>query len=186
MSDTLKNITERFSCRDFSSEMPDDGQIHAIAQAALRAPSGMNRQPWQVIVIKSGDLISELEEEGMQMLAQIDEAAYQRIMSRGGKLFYNAPCMILFAVKKAQPEGTELVDLGIAAQNAVLAATSLGLGSLHCGLIGFAFAGEKAESFKQKLLFPDGYECGLAVLIGHSNVQGAPHEPDQSKLTYIY
>ena len=181
MNDTLKYIKERFSCRDFTNQPPTAEQVHAIAQAAIQSPSGMNRQEWQVIVVNNSDLIAEIEAEGMRNLKAADDAAYQRIMSRNGTLFYNAPCMIVFAV--AADSGQ--VDLGIIAQNAVIAATSLGLASLHCGLAGFAFAGEKANDFKKRLEFPDGYECGIAVLLGHAKEQGTPHEPDQTKITYI-
>ena len=185
MNDTLNFIKQRYSCRDFSDRSPSDQQIDAIVRAAIESPSGRNRQLWQVIVVKNRALISEMEEEGMRMLKLGDEKMYEVIMSRNGTLFYHAPIMIMIAVKQATPPGAELVDLGIIAQNTVIAATSLGLASLHCGLAGFCFAGEKAEEFKRKLEFPEGYECGLAVLIGFAKTSGAPHKPDLSKITYI-
>ena len=185
MNDTLKNIEARFSCRDFTNQPVSDEQIHAITQAALQSPSGMNRQLWQVIVIRNSDLIAEMEAEGIRTLAQINPALHQHIMSRNKGLFYNASCMILFAIKPAQPAGAELIDLGIIAQTTVLAATSLELASLHCGMAAFAFAGEKAGYFKKRLAFPDGYECGMAVLLGHAQKPGFPHAPDQTKITYI-
>ena len=52
MNDTLKVITERYSCRDFRDEMPLDEILQAIAEAGVKAPSSMNRQPWRVIVVK--------------------------------------------------------------------------------------------------------------------------------------
>jgi len=185
MNDTLKHIKERSSCRDFSDQLPTDEQMSAIAQAAIQSPSGMNRQAWQIIVVKDRGLIAEMEEEGISNLKATDDAAYQRIMSRNGTLFYRAPYMIMLAIKPSQPAGMELIDLGIAAQNAVIAATSLGLASLHCGLAGYAFAGGKAEEFKKRLAFPGGYEYGIAVLVGYAKEQGVPHEPNQAKITYI-
>ena len=185
MNSTLKNIRERFSCRDFTDQMPTDEQLEAITQAAIQSPSGMNLQSWQVIAITNKELIADMEKEGIRILKNENEAMYQRIMSRNGTLFYHAPCMIVFPVKIGNPPGSELIDLGIIAQTAVLAATSLDLASLHCGLVGYCFAGEKADEFKKRLAFPDGYECGMAVLLGHAKKQGAPHVPDQSKITYI-
>jgi nitroreductase len=186
MNETLRNIAERFSCRDYSDKVPTSEQLNLIAQAAIQAPSGMNRQLWQVIVVKNRDLMSEMEAEGMKTLSSMpDQTMYQRIMERGGKLFYHAPCMIVLAIKEGYPKGAELVDCGILAQNTVLAATSLGINTVHCGFIQLAFAGEKASYFKEKLKFPEGYECGMAVLLGYANTSVSPHMPDQEKITVI-
>lgn len=187
MNETLKVISERFSCRNFSDRMPEPEFLDAITQSAIQAPSGMNRQCWHVIVIKNNDIISEMEAEGMKFLSLMeDKTMYERILSRGGRLFYNAPCIILIAIKEAYPKGAELIDCGILAQNIVLAATSLGISNLHCGFVGLAFAGEKASEFKSKLKFPEGYECGMGVLLGYANVTAPPHSPNQDKVTFIY
>ncbi|MCL2659994.1 MAG: nitroreductase family protein [Acidobacteriaceae bacterium] len=185
MNETLRCIKERYSCRNFSEQQPTEEQLASIAQAAIQAPSGMNRQFWHVVVVTNKEIIAELEQEGLSVLRNLSPSGYERIQSRGGKLFYNAPCLVFFAIKAAQPAGAELVDLGIIAQNTVLAATSLGMASCHCGFATMAFAGGKKEYFKKKLQFPDGYECGLAALLGFANSAGTPHEPDQSKITFI-
>lgn len=186
MNSTLKNIAERFSCRDFTDKMVEPAYLEAIAQAAIQAPSGMNRQHWHVIVIKNKEIIAEMEAEGMKFLSSMeDQSMYQRILSRGGKLFYNAPCMILIALKEAYPKGAELIDCGILAQNAVLAATSLGVANVHCGFAGLAFAGSRAAEFKERLKFPTGYECGTSILLGYANTVAPPHTPNQEKITMI-
>jgi nitroreductase len=186
MNDTLKTIAKRYSCRDFSDEAVSGADLRAIANAGIQAPSGMNRQGWQIIVVKNKELLSELESEGMRALSGLpDKAIYNRIMSRGGKLFYNAQAMIFIAVKEASPKGAELIDLGIVAQNISLASSSLGIDNSHCGLIAFCFSGGKAEEFKRKLKFPDGYECGCGVLLGYGTAAGTPHAPDVGKITLI-
>ena len=187
MNDTLKTITKRYSCRSFTDKMPSNEDLAAITNAGLYAPSGMNRQNWQIIVVKNKALISEMEKEGMRILAeQEDKSTYDRIMSRGGKLFYNAPCLVMIAVKATNPKGAELVDLGIVAQNISLAATSLGVDNLHCGLVAFCFAGNKVDDFKKRMKFPKEYECGLGVLLGYAKEPAvAPHAPNADKITII-
>ncbi len=186
MNDTLQTIAERFSCRNFMDQLPSEKDLAAIAQAAIQAPSGMNRQGWQVIVVKDKSLMDEMEAEGIRGLAGMaDKSIYERIMARGGKLFYNAPCMIVIAIKEAFPKGAELIDCGILAQNIVLAATSLGIANLHCGFVGLAFAGSKADSFKSRLKFPQGYDCGMGVLLGYAADTVPPHVPNQEKITII-
>ena len=187
MNDTLKTIAKRYSCRNFTDKIPGSDDLTAIANAGLQAPSGMNRQQWQIIVVKNKALISEMETEGMRLLSeQKDKSIYERIMSRGGRLFYNAPCLVMIAIKEAFPKGAELIDLGIVAQNISLAATSLGIDNLHCGLVAFCFAGNKADYFKNKMKFPKEYECGLAVLLGYAkDTAAAPHAPNADKITVI-
>lgn len=186
MNDTLKAIANRFSCRSFTDQIPDDEKLMDICQAAIQAPSGMNRQGWQVILVKDKNIIDEMDAEGIRILASMeDKSLYNRILSRGGKLFYNAPCMIVIAIKEAYPKGAELIDCGILAQNIVLAATSLGLANLHCGFVGLAFAGSKGAEFKKRLQFPEGYECGMGVLLGYPTNVVSPHVPDQNKITVI-
>jgi len=180
MNETLKNIAERYSCRDFAGTALTDGQIKAIVEAALAAPSAMNRQPWHIIVVTDKALIEELDAEGMKTIASWeDKSAYERITSRGGKLFYNAPCMVLVA-----SQGSDM-DCGILSQNVSLAAHSLGLGSVICGMAGIPFSGQRKDELKKRLKFPDGYEFGIAVLIGTAKSGKAPHELDMSKVTYI-
>lgn len=186
MNETLKTISKRFSCRSFTEKMPEDEHLSAIAQAAIEAPSGMNRQGWQVIVVKNKGLIDEMSAEGMKILSAMeDKTMFERIMLRGGNLFYNAPCIIVIAVKEAYPKGAELIDLGILAQNIVLAATSLGIDNLHCGFVGLAFAGEKADHFKHKLQFSEGYEYGMGVLLGYAKETSLPHAPSKEKIIVI-
>ena len=182
---TMEAIRTRYSCRAFSDKMPPDKLLQMIAEAAVAAPSGMNRQLWRIVVVKNQALIADLEAEGMKNLAALqDKSVYERIASRGGKLFYNAPCMIVVPIAKAEPAGAELFDCGIVAENIALAATSLGIDSLICGLAAFSFAGDKNAAFKRRLEFPEGYEIGIAVLLGYAeNPGGKPHEPDLSKIT---
>jgi nitroreductase len=186
MNDTLRTIAERYSCREFTDAEISGADLDAIADAGARAPSGMNRRGWQIIVIKNRALLAEMEAEGLRVMSEFaDKTPYERIAKRGGRLFYNAPYMVFIAVKEAFPKGAELIDLGIVAQNISLAATSLGIDNCHCGLVAFCFAGGKAEEFKRKLGFFEGYECGTGVLLGYGKERGIPRLPDESKISFI-
>jgi len=185
--DTIETIKKRYACRAFSDKMPADEQLRIIAEAAVASPSGMNRQLWRIIVVKNKELLADLEAEGMKNVAALpDKALYDRVMSRGGKMYYNAPCMIVVPIGKAEPAGAELLDCGIVAENIALAATSLGINNLICGLSKMSFAGERRAEFERRLGFPEGYEIGIAVLLGYAaNSGGQPHEPDLSKISII-
>jgi nitroreductase len=190
IKNTIEAIHARYSCRAFSDEMPSDADLQTIAEAAVAAPSALNSQLWRVIVVKNKELLARLETEGMKNIAALpDKGTYERLKSRGGTLYYNAPCQIILPI--AAGEGAEVatgkwveIDCGIIAQNIALAAASLGINSLICGLAQYSFAGEKSGYFKEKLGFPKGYELGLSVLLGYAmNPDGKPHELDLNKIS---
>ena len=181
MNAAIKAIKERYSCRSFTKEMPSDEILQLIAEATVQAPSAMNLQRWRAIVVKNAQLIADMEQEGLaQLQAMDDKSGYNRIMERGNGLFYGAPAMLVIPIT---PDGA--LDCGIAVENVAIAATSLGLGTLICGLAGLAFAGDKAAEFKARLGFPEGYEYGMAILLGYSEQQMPPHAPDLSKISFV-
>lgn len=176
----INTILSRYTCRDYQDISVPHEILRTIAHSAVAAPSGMNNQPWKVVVVKNSEFIAELEAEGIKNLSLLpDKSAYERIISRGGKLFYGAPSIIFIPIKSGAD-----TDCGIIAQNIALAATAMHLGSCICGLAAFCFSGEKKAEFTARLNFPEGYEFGLAVLLGYVKTPGTPHEPDISKIYF--
>lgn len=184
MNQVLEIIRNRFSCRAFLDQPLSEQQLHAITEAANQSPSAMNLQPWQIIAVRNPQLLGELEAEGMRVLSAMeDKTMYERIQSRGGKLFYNAPCAIYIPQEANTPSAP--LDCGIVAQTIALAAQSLGLGSCICGMARLSFSPEKAAYFKEALHFPPGYEFGIAILLGTPVAEGTAHEPNPGKITYL-
>ena len=94
----------------------------------------MNRQAWRVVVVKDRALMREMEAEGMERIARMeDQTLHNRIIERGGRLFYGAPCMIVVPIDPAQ-YASAVMDCGIVCENIALAAASLGVASVICGL----------------------------------------------------
>jgi nitroreductase len=179
MNEILKAIAERYSCRDFKSEPLEDAQIGALVEAALAAPSAMNLQPWHIIVVTDKALIEEMDAAAMEFVKK-DAEWYKRMMDRGGKIFYDAPCMIFIA--KDESEAATL-DCGIVSQNIALAAHSMGLGSVICGMARYPLC--ENNGFVERLKFPDGYSFGMSVCVGKIKSGKIPHEIDKNKVTYI-
>lgn len=181
MNEVISTIMQRYSCRDFLNILPSDDVLNAIAEAAIASPSAMNSQPWKIIIVKNKELLNDMDKEAMYVLSKMqDSSTYDRMMSRGGKLFYNAPCMYLILKKP----GTDL-DCGIVSQTIALAATSLGLGNVICGMTRLSFSGSRSEEFKMRLNITNDYEFGMSVLVGPPNKTGCPHTPDKSKISII-
>ena len=181
MNETIKTIMTRYSCRDYTGTPPTDEQINQLVNAALASPSAMNLQPWHIVVVNDKALIDKLDNETMEILRSADDqSGYERIMSRGGKVFYNAPCMLIAA---ANGSDYAAMDCGILSQNVTLAAHSLGLGSVICAMAGIPLNGPRGEELQKRLQFPEGYKFGIAVLIGAAKSGKEPHELDMEKVT---
>jgi len=184
MTETIKNIRERFSCRGFESAPLKQEQVEALEAAALAAPSARNLQPWHIIVVADKKEIEFLDAEGMSELGTYDDKTMYKLMQeRGGSLFYNAPyLMIILAEEKSDWAS---LDCGILCQNVVLAAESMGLGSCIIGLAGVPLNGKNKDELQKRFKFPAGYKFAVAVAVGEIEHSKKPHDPDQTKVTHI-
>ena len=180
----LNTIKARFSCRGYDGRPIEREKIEAMVLAALQAPSAMNLQPWKIIVITDKTLVDEMDAAAMTVLAaNPDQTSYNRFMERGGKIFYNAPCLFL-VMKDAKAKWGDL-DCGIVTQNIALAASSLGLDNVIVGMAAIPFNSPAGDDFKKRIGWPDGYEFGMGVCVGYGNAPKAPHEIDLEKVSYV-
>ena len=66
MNDMLRLIQSRKSIRKFSSKPIPENELKEILKTGFSAPSGGNRQPWRVVVVKDTNrkelLLRELNE----------------------------------------------------------------------------------------------------------------------------
>lgn len=181
MNQVLQTIAKRYSCRGYGGKPIEKADLEAIALAAVQSPSALNQQPWKINVITNKALIEEMDAVGMEIISQWeDKSTYQRFMDRGGNLFYDAPCMFL-VVKEPQKD----LDCGIVVENIVLAACSLGLGSVVCGMMEIPLMSARGEEFKKRMGMEDGEEFGMAILVGHAAKGGQQHPVNMEKIRWV-
>ncbi|MDR2166880.1 MAG: nitroreductase family protein [Clostridiales bacterium] len=183
MNEVLRTIEQRFSCRDYDGRPVDKETLQTIAKAALQSPSAMNLQPWRLLVIADKAMVDKLDCAAMDYMKSLpDKGLYNRIMERGGKVFYNAPVLYLILKDPAAGSNWTDVDCGIMTQNICLAAASLGLDSVIVAMAHLSFRGEDADELKAALKWPEGLEFGMGVLVGHGIIKKEPHEIDWGKV----
>lgn len=182
MTETIKMIKKRASIRAFTDEALTNEQIQTLIDCALAAPSGANLQNWHFCVIKNKAVVEEIEKYLVdRIMAGDNEFVKKLIASRNNRIFFNGAVVIFIATKN----GESLVDAGIAAENIVLAAESMGLGTCILGGCRDAFNLERGDYFKKLVGFPNDYEFAAAVTIGHPAVNATPHELQPDKVTII-
>lgn len=167
----LETIKQRSSARAYSAEKLTQEELDNILEAGLQAPTGMNRQEIHFSVV-SGDnpILEKLDDEKRRLRGQEKQP---------NNFYYGAPTLIFLSAE--DDFKWSKVDAGIAVQNMVLAAESLGLGTLIIGCVYDALYGEKREYFSQALQIPEGYSFQIALAVGHKTDDKEPHEYDYEK-----
>ncbi len=122
------------SVRHFSTKPVHEELVEAILEAAIRAPSAGNRQPWHFIVIRDREAKRRLGQwyldSWRHMVAAIGDAASESYRSGGdlARQMKDIPVLILACVNQgASTMGSSIYP---AVQNLMLAARALGLGTV--------------------------------------------------------
>jgi nitroreductase len=162
----LKTIRNRRSIRHYKPDPVSDKDLKKVLEAARLAPSWKNCQCWRFIVIKSQESKNALAD----CLPPNNGAA---------NAIRQAPLTIVACAEvgksgygESGPETDKgnywyMYDIGIAMEHLVLAAHSIGLGTVHVGM----FDAPKATTF---LNVPDGY-CVVALTpLGYPERQPNP------------
>lgn len=171
----LETMKQRSSTRAYSAEKLTQAELSSILEAGLQAPTGMNRQEIRFSVV-NGDhpVLEELDAEKRRLRGQ------EKLPNN---FYYEAPTLIFLSAEDEFKWSK--VDAGIAVENMVLAAESLGLGTLIIGCIYDAMHGEKKEYFSQTLQIPEGYSFQIALAVGRKTDNKMPHEYDFKKQVAI-
>jgi nitroreductase len=182
MTDVFDALKNRYTCRKYTDQKLTDPEIKQLVDAALQAPTAMNAQAFQLIVVTNPETLAKLEKLGY---AELPSEVKQRMEERGGTLLYNAPAIIYIMVdREAHPVFADL-DAGIVVENIALAAEGLGLGSTIFGMGRFPLQSPEADALRQELQIKDGFEFSISCLVGHSALPPTPHQLQPEKVTYI-
>jgi nitroreductase len=150
-NETLKTIRDRHSVRSFTRDEVADEEIRVLLHAANAAPSAHNQQAWRFILLR-GDKKNELAQ-----LVTAQSASYPRpaaaLLRMAAKSIISAPVVIavantgdlirhgteLFKVEKETAHDffrtMEIQSSAAAVENILLAAASLGLGTVWLGVL---------------------------------------------------
>jgi nitroreductase len=169
--DTIEAIKNRRSIRKFKLEPVDEPTLEKVLDAARLAPSWSNVQAWKFIVVRDPDTRGQLASAILAHPVLGSNPAANGIR--------NAPVVIValaekglsgyFNGKAATDKGDcwYMLDIGIAMQNLALAATALGLGTVHVGL----FDTQKVASI---LNVPENFHVVEMTPLGYPEYQPNP------------
>ncbi len=176
-NEVIENMMARRSIRKYLDKPVEHAKLEQIAICGINAPSGSNRQPWEICIVEDYAFI--------QGLTDIYKKANPEQVKRDPNfknMFRNAPNLICVATPKDRGQ----LDAGMLGENMMLAAQSLGLGTCCLGgPVRFLKANEEAKPYLDRLGFSEGYELLYILAIGYPDEQPAAKPRDLNKIKYV-
>lgn len=176
-NEVIENMMARKSIRKYLDKPVEHAKLEQIAICGINAPSGSNRQPWEICIVEDYAFI--------QGLTDIYKKANPEQVKRDPdfkNMFRNAPNLICVATPKDRGQ----LDAGMLGENMMLAAQSLGLGTCCLGgPVRFLKANEEAKPYLDRLGFSEGYELLYILAIGYPDEQPAAKPRDLNKIKYV-
>ena len=181
MNETLKTIKSRRSIRKYQAEQIKEEELQAVLEAAISAPTAMFQQNWHFTVVQNREMLNRISETAKRnMLVSGMDFMVQRAEAPDFNPFHNAPTVIIASCR----ENAKFADMdcALAAQNILLAAESMGIGSCIMTSSEFWFNGEAGEALKKELGIPGGYRHVCTVALGY---KGKEELPDRTRKTDV-
>jgi nitroreductase len=162
-------IAARRSVRSYRQNTSlDSALIEQLIHAAVHAPSAMNAQPWVFTVVSDqGELQRISDESKAYMLAtaaagQESDQLHAMLKDPNYHIFYHAPALIVISAREDAAWSKE--NCALAAQNLMLKAHALGLGSCW---IGFAQSFLNTSSGREILGLHPMCLAVAPIIVGH-------------------
>ncbi len=133
--------------REFTADLIAEADLLKIIEAGRWAPSGLNNQPWKVVVVKNREIIAGLA----------GCTKYWRVISG---------CRVCLAVyydeSKGYNETKDILAVGAFIQNMLLTVQELGLGACWLGEIL-----NQENAVNNLLSVPDAYRLMAVIALGN-------------------
>lgn len=183
-NEVVEAIKSRRSIRSYKPEQIDQAQLDTIIDCAINAPSAMNKQSWEVRVIQNPDLLKRINDSFVEKAKGKDlKGSASRSQEPGFSVFHGSPTLII--VGREKNNSTSFVDCGLLAQNILLSAESMNIGTCTIGNMAGILNDPEAKGFLKEINMPDTHEVAFGISIGYKNENPEAKPRDASKVQYI-
>jgi nitroreductase len=163
----METILNRNSVRSYKRDQIDEKVLSSILKCGLRAPNGWNRQPWDIVYV--------------QDKAFLDELNFAITADSNGSVFYHAPTVVF--ISGDESDEFYVTDCPLAAENMIIAAASLGIGSCIIAYLSNFLNGRNGQIYKEKLGIAENYKVCVAIALGYPSASNhALTARDESKI----
>lgn len=172
MSETLKVLESRRSCRNFKSDMVPEDILEKIIKAGTYAATGMGKQSPIIIAVTNKEMRDKISAKNAE------------IMGVGNSMdpFYNAPVILIVLAKK--DIGTHVYDGSLVLGNLMNAAEDLGVASIWIHRAKEEFEDDFGKEMLKELGITEEYEGIGHCALGYAAEPAGPAAP--RKENYVY
>ena len=176
-NEVINAIMSRRSIRQYQQLPVGRDTLMQIMTCGINAANGQNKQSWEVRIIDNPTTLLQVQD-----LMAVGNPALPAEMVRG--CMRGAPVMAFIARDKGYDFSA--YDCGLLAGNLMLAAQSLGVGSICLGSpVRFINDAENSAEILSLLGFSENYELSLCVGLGYANETPAAKPRDINKVQFV-
>ena len=180
-SGVIEAIEARRSVRAYKDTPVEHEKLELLAKCGVLAPSAMNRQEWEVRIVENKAWIDGATAAYLKAVEGTGKADYM-LTPTFKNIFRNAAAVIFVGAPDGVFSGE---NVGCMAQNIMLAATELGLGTCFLGSVQMIFAEPAMAEHLQSLGFSDGYKLRYALAVGYPDEAPEAKPRDMSKIKFL-
>ena len=170
----IENIMTRRSIRKYAEGPVARETMQTIMECGINAPSGQNKQSWEVRIVDNPDTMKEIISLMAAGNPEVDPG-----MIKG--CFRGAPTMVFIANDPSYD--FSVIDCGILSQNIMLSGWSLGVGSVCLGSpVRFL---RNAHEAIARLGFSEGYTPVICIGMGYPAESPEAKPRDMGKVRFL-
>jgi nitroreductase len=176
-NEVINAIMARRSIRQYHQTPVGRDTLMQIMTCGINAANGQNKQSWEVRVVDNPTTLLQIQD-----LMAVGNPALPADMARS--CMRGAPVMTFIA--RDLGYDFSAYDCGLLAGNVMLAAQSLGVGSICLGSpVRFINDAENSADILALLGFSEGYELCLCVGLGYANESPEAKPRDINKVKFV-
>jgi len=168
----FETILGRRSVRSYADRKVEPEVLKTLLEAAVWAPTAMHKEPWGFVIVQNkvvlknlSDLAKPLFIEELRKIGTREDV----LKHTDGNLFYDAGTLIIICGKTNGH--LPIADCWMAAENMILAACAMNLGSC---VVASALPAMSLPDVKSSLGIPAGFAAIAPVIIGYPKTETAP------------
>lgn len=179
-----ETIMNRRSIRAYKPEQVPQEKLDSIMQCAIYAPSALNRQSWEVRVVQNSELLAAMNNRFVEdAKGKSLQGSAARAQEPGFSVFHGAPTLVIVAHDKSNAYSP--VDCGLLAENVLLSAASMDLGTCVIGNMAGLLNNPKNKDLRDKLALPETHDVTFGIALGYSNENPQAPERKTDRVKFI-
>lgn len=174
MNPVIRNILSRRSIRKFTDETIPRNVLDLLVKCGYHAPSGHNMQSWKFTVISKTEDVARIKDLTKKTTEECNVYFYG---------FENPKALVIISNDERNPYGCQ--DASCAAENIMLAANSLGIGSVWLNPLMTLRKQSPVKELLDEYGIPENHVVWAMIALGYPISEGAKLQKNEKVVKYV-